>query len=141
MEELRTQAAELGIASRVKLPGWQDPPDAFYGLADVFVCPSRHEPLGNVILEAWNHAVPVVSTRSDGALELIEDGVTGLLCDCKDAVGMAAAVQQLMEAADADRRNMAAAGNARLHEHYGQARIVEQYLTLYRDLLKEKIRA
>lgn len=140
MEELQAQAGELGIEKRVRLLGWQDPPDVFYGLADVFVCPSRHEPLGNVILEAWNHAVPVVSTRSDGALELIEDGATGLLCDCKDGAGMAAEIRRVLEAAEADRRGMAAAGNARLHEKYGQAGIVGQYLTLYRDLLAEKRR-
>lgn len=141
MDDLKSQAAALGIGDRVKLLGWQDPPDAFYGIADVFVCPSRHEPLGNVILEAWNHALPVVSTRSDGAMELIEDGATGLLCDCKDAAGMAAAIRASLEASDTDRMRMAAAGNARLHEKYGQARIVEQYLSLYRDLLGEKNRA
>jgi L-malate glycosyltransferase len=138
MERLRTQAEELGITSRVRFLGWQDPPDAFYGLADVFVCPSRHEPLGNVILESWNHTVPVVSTRSDGALELIEDGVTGLLCDCKDAAGMAAAIRQTLGATESDRGAMASAGNARLHQHYGQPIIVEAYLTLYRELLAEK---
>ena len=138
MADLQAQAARLGVADRVRFAGWQDPPDAFYALADIFVCPSRHEPLGNVILEAWNHAVPVVSTRSDGAIELIENGVTGLLCDCKDPKGMSAAIHQLLEATDTDRAAMAAAGNARLHAHYGQARIVEQYLSLYRDLLSEK---
>ncbi len=140
MDDLKSQAAALGIGSRVKLPGWQDPPDAFYGIADVFVCPSRHEPLGNVILEAWNHALPVVSTRSDGAMELIEDGATGLLCDCKDAAGMAAAIRTALEATDADRERMAAAGNARLHQQYGRDKIVNAYLALYHELLAEKTR-
>jgi glycosyltransferase involved in cell wall biosynthesis len=139
MNGLKAQAAELGIAARVRLLGWQDPPDAFYAMADVFVCPSRHEPLGNVILEAWNHSVPVVSTRSDGAMELIEDGVTGLLCDCKNPAGMANAIKELLEAAAMDRNRMAAAGNARLHEQYGQKKIVDSYLALYRDMLGEKI--
>jgi glycosyltransferase involved in cell wall biosynthesis len=138
MGDLKAQAAALGIEAQVKLLGWQDPPDAFYGLADVFVCPSRHEPLGNVILEAWNHAVPVVSTRSDGALELIDDGSNGLLCDCRDAPGMAAVIQRLLEASETDRQGMAAAGNARLHEHYGREKIVKSYLALYRDLLENK---
>jgi glycosyltransferase involved in cell wall biosynthesis len=46
-----------------------------------------------VLLEAWNHAVPVVSTRGDGALELIDDGSNGLLCDCRDADGMAVMIR------------------------------------------------
>ena len=108
------------------------------GAADVFVCPSRHEPLGNVILEAWNRMVPVVSTRSDGAIELIENGTTGLLCDCKDAPGMAAAIRRILEASEIDRAALASAGHARLHERYGQATIVNAYLTLYRALLAGK---
>jgi glycosyltransferase involved in cell wall biosynthesis len=135
LADLTALAEELGISPRVRLLGWQDPPDVFYNLAEVFVCPSRHEPLGNVILEAWNHSLPVVSTRSDGAMELIEDGVTGLLCDCKDDVGMAAAIRQILESDDATRAAMAKAGNECLHAKYGQAKIVEQYLSLYRDML------
>jgi glycosyltransferase involved in cell wall biosynthesis len=136
--ELEAQAQELGISERVRMLGWQDPPDVFYGLADAFVCPSRHEPLGNVILEAWNHQLPVVSTRSDGAQELIEEGVTGLLCDCKDDAAMAAAIRELLEASAAARETMAKAGHARLQAHYGQRSIVDRYLSLYRELLAEK---
>ena len=138
MDKLRDLAAELGIASRVRMLGWQDPPDVFFELADVFVCPSRHEPLGNVILEAWNHSLPLVSTRSDGALELIEDGVTGLLCDRKDEKGMAEAIQQVLTASDSDRYAMGKAGNACLNARYGKDTIVDSYLSLYRDLLVEK---
>jgi len=138
MGMLRELAAELGIESRVRMIGWQDPPDMFYELADVFVCPSRHEPLGNVLLEAWNHSVPLVSTRSDGALELIEDGVTGLLCDCKDEKGMAEAIQQILSASDSDRAAMGTAGNACLNALYGKDTIVSAYLDLYRSLLAEK---
>jgi glycosyltransferase involved in cell wall biosynthesis len=118
--------------------GWQNPPDAFYALADLFVCPSRHEPLGNVILEAWNHSVPVVSTRSDGAMELIEEGRTGLLCDCKDDAGMADAIVQALDAPASNRESLAAAGNRELQAKYGQAAIVEQYLDLYARVLAMK---
>ncbi len=138
MANLRILAAELGIEARVRMLGWQDPPDGFYGLADVFICPSRHEPLGNVILEAWNHSVPVVSTRSDGAMELIEDGSTGLLCDCKDAVGMAAGIEQILSATDAERAEMGRAGKVCLNARYGRDAIVTAYLDLYRDLLAVK---
>ncbi len=136
---LEHQARELGISDRVRMLGWQDPPDAFYRIADGFVCPSRHEPLGNVILEAWNHALPVVSTRSDGALELIEHGQTGLLCEGKNPQDLAERLQEMLEAPAAARQAMAAAGNARLQAHYGQATIVQQYLALYRELLAERL--
>lgn len=135
---LHALARELGIEPRVRMLGWQDPPDVYYGLADVFVCPSRHEPLGNVILEAWNHSLPVVSTRSDGALELIEDGTTGTLCECKDADGLAAAIRGVLETSAAARTAMGAAANACLRARYGQDFIVERYLSLYREMLAGK---
>lgn len=44
-------------------------PNALYGLADVFICLSRDEPLGNVNMEAWIHCPPVVSTRTHSATD------------------------------------------------------------------------
>jgi L-malate glycosyltransferase len=139
-QALEILATELGISEHVRMLGWQDPPDVFYNLTDVFVCPSRHEPLGNVILEAWNHFLPVVSTRSDGALELIEDGVTGLLCDYKDDEAMATLIRELLEAPATTRAALGKAANTRLNQRYGQDIIVSRYRSLYGDLLKEKLR-
>jgi len=47
--------------------------------ADLIVCPSLHEPLGNVVIEAWSARLPVVATASDGPSALIEDGESGIL--------------------------------------------------------------
>lgn len=137
-DSLNSQAHELNQQHRVRWVGWQDPPDAFYALADVFVCPSRHEPLGNVILEAWNHALPVVSTRSDGAVELIQDDHTGLLCDCGDDAGMAAQIHKLLSASDEQRRSLGDAGQAYLQRHHSRSAILEAYLSLYDRLMAER---
>lgn len=136
LPKLQALAEELQITARVRFVGWQNPPDRFYALADAFICPSRHEPLGNVILEAWNHRLPVISTRNEGAQELIDEGETGLLCQLRDPADIAAAITRLWAATDTERAALAAAGNARLHERYGKRKIVEEYLTLYRDLLE-----
>ena len=50
--ELVKQTRRQAWGTRVHWAGWQSDPDPYYALADLFVCPSRHEPLGNVILEA-----------------------------------------------------------------------------------------
>jgi glycosyltransferase involved in cell wall biosynthesis len=47
--------------------------------ADLLVCPSLHEPLGNVVIEAWSAGLPVVATASDGPAGLITNGETGIL--------------------------------------------------------------
>jgi glycosyltransferase involved in cell wall biosynthesis len=137
-EALRALARELGQDDRVRWLGWQNPPDAGYALADVFVCPSRHEPLGNVILEAWNHRLPVVSTRTDGAVELIEDGRTGLLCACGDEQGMAGQIENLLEATDDQRRSLGEAGHSHLMSRYSRDVILAAYFALYDSLMAER---
>lgn len=91
--DLKALNDNLGLRERVCWLGWQSRPDAFYCLADVFVCPFRHETLGNVILEAWNYGLPVVATKTPGALELVEDRRSGLLVPlqgCRCARGLPA---------------------------------------------------
>ena len=133
--ELKSLAAQLQLESRVRWLGWQDPPDAFYGLTDVFICPSRDEPLGNVILEAWNHGLPVVSTRTHGATELIEDGCTGLLLPIQSPEDLAGCIQDLLGATPSQRADFGSAGRRFLQANFSKAAIVAAYLSLYDRLL------
>jgi glycosyltransferase involved in cell wall biosynthesis len=76
---LERLAARLGITGRVRFLGWRDDVPCLLARADLLVCPSLHEPLGNVVIEAWSAGVPVVATASDGPAGLIEDGESGIL--------------------------------------------------------------
>lgn len=135
--ELRALAETLELSQRLRWLGWQDPPDACYALAEVFVCPSREEPLGNVILEAWRRGLPVVSTATAGALELIEEGRTGLLCPLGNPEALAARIRELLEANAADRHALGQAGHDFLNAHFGKSAIVDAYLDLYERLGQE----
>jgi glycosyltransferase involved in cell wall biosynthesis len=77
--QLERLATRLGITDRVRFLGWRDDVPALMASADVLVCPSLHEPLGNVVIEAWSAGLPVVATASDGPAGLITDGETGIL--------------------------------------------------------------
>ena len=69
-EELKRRAEELGVSDRLVLVGALKPgsPELIkeYCNADVFVLPSRHEPFGIVILEAWAAGLPVVASDVGG---------------------------------------------------------------------------
>jgi glycosyltransferase involved in cell wall biosynthesis len=136
-DRLKALAADLGLQSRVRWLGWQQP-DPFYALANLFVCPSRHEPLGNVILEAWNHRLPVVSTATDGALELVEDGRTGLLAPCAEPAALACRIADALGATEADRKGLGEAGRAWLQSRFSREAVVGAYLDLYRRLMAER---
>jgi len=56
---------------RVLLAGFRTDVKAYYQAFDLFVCPSRREPLGRVVLEALDAGTPVLATATDGPSELL----------------------------------------------------------------------
>ena len=70
----------LGLADAVNLQGFVVHPAPYYARADLFVLSSTHEGFGNVIVEALDHGVPVVSTDCpNGPREILYDGKYGTL--------------------------------------------------------------
>ncbi len=120
---------------RLRLPGWVADPDMWYRASDVFVCPSREEPLGNVILEAWSHGLPVVATRTAGPLELITEGHDGLLVEAGDAKQLADALLRLLRGAEDERLLLGRNGRARVAADHAEDVIVRAYMNLYEDLV------
>jgi len=133
--QLKIQAVSEGVADRVVWPGWQAQPDPFYALADIFVCPSRHEPLGNVILEAWSHSKAVCSTLTHGARELIEHEKNGILVPCEDTGKMTEALRQMLLASESSIRALGDQGFHEIINNFSRDSVVNEYLELYRKLL------
>lgn len=131
---LEAAARRLGIAERVRFLGWQDDPAPYFSSADVIAVPSRHEPLGNVVLEAWAYGVPVVATASQGPRFLIDDGRDGLIVPVEDVGAMAGTLGRTL--ADKPlRARLAAEGRAKLAAHFSEAAVVAQYLSLFERVL------
>jgi len=131
--ELQALAASLGVKPRVRFLGWRDDSAALFAAADVFVCPSRHEPLGNVVIEAWAHRVPVVAADSEGPGTLLENQANGLLVPVEDAETMGAAVRHLLDHPDLAGR-LAAAGRAAFEAQFTEAKVVARYLEFFQQV-------
>lgn len=72
--------------------------EKYYGMADIFILPSRYEPFANVCLEAMACGLPVVTTITNGASELIEEGVNGfVLEDWNDSESLAEIIRRLRD--------------------------------------------
>jgi glycosyltransferase involved in cell wall biosynthesis len=116
---LERLASRLGIADRVRFLGWREDVPALLASADLLVCPSLHEPLGNVVIEAWSAGLPVVATASDGPAGLIEDGESGVLVPLPGEPGggaeaLARAIERV--AADPELRIRLGRGGRRAYE-------------------------
>ena len=130
--KLKAMAQALGVQHRVRFLGWRTDPSALYRAADVCVFPSRYEPLGNVVIQAWAHGLPVVAAASQGPRALIEDGRDGLLAPIDDADALAAGVRRLLAeprlAADFKAR-----GLGRVAAEFSEDAVVGQWKALFSD--------
>ena len=68
---LQRLAGELGLKDRVKFLGWRNDRASLFKTADLCVYPSREEPFGNVVVEAWACGTPLVTTASTGPRWLV----------------------------------------------------------------------
>ena len=135
LEGLQRMAGELGVGDQVHFVGRlsrQDVASAMAG-ATAFVMPSRLEPFGIVVLEAWRAGVAVVATNRGGAPEFVDDGETGVLVDPFDTRGFAAALTGLLSD-DVRRLAIGRAGHDRVRA-FDWTLITEQYRRLYASIV------
>jgi glycosyltransferase involved in cell wall biosynthesis len=114
-DELRGQAARLGIEADVRFVGWlpREQLEGLYRAAALFVFPSRYEGFGLPVLEAMARGVPVACGRTRAVLEVAGDAA--LVFDHDSATEIAGAMHSLL----ADRElagRLAEAGRRRAAE-------------------------
>lgn len=95
--ELRTLASGLGLDDIATVTGYRQDAAAVAGAADVATLTSDREALGLVLLEAMAAGTPVIGTAVGGIPEVVQDGITGLLVEPRDAQALAAAISRLLD--------------------------------------------
>lgn len=128
--DLEVLAHKLMVADRVRFLGGREDVADLMASADMLVFPSRIEPFGNFVVEAWARGLPVVAAASAGPHWLIEDGVNGLLAPLGDAAALAGAIRRLL-ADPALGGRLAVAGRARFLADFTEAAVTERYTTLF----------
>ena len=92
-------AQKLGIAGRTHFVGGQKDVRPYYGCSDVFALPTLYDPFPNAALEALACGLPVLTSPSSGAAELI-DANCGAVVDALNSAAQAAALDQLLTNVD-----------------------------------------
>ena len=136
LDALKQLAQDEGVADRVRFAGWVDEPIHYVAASDLFCMPSRHEPLGNVVLEAWKAGVPTVSTRSEGPSWYMKDGDNGLLVDIDDLDALVDAINRVRADPGLGSRLVANA-NRTLDAMFSKERIVDFYIAAFQGHIDE----
>jgi len=134
LDRARGLAADLGIQERVEFLGAIHDVPRVLAQLDLFVLPSEYESFGLAALESMACGVPVISTRTGGVPELVEQGVSGFLCPVGDPECMARPALELRP--DSERhRAMGRAARERALEHFPLERAVARYESYYHEVL------
>jgi glycosyltransferase involved in cell wall biosynthesis len=134
-EQLQAMARELGIAERVRWHGFCEDVGGLYRGADGVVLASRWEGLPVCLMEAGAAGLPVVTTATAGAMEVVSDG-TGVLVDGDADDALAKAMLRVMAMPEEDRRRMGDAARAHVLVRFSKERMVAGYESVYRDVLR-----
>jgi glycosyltransferase involved in cell wall biosynthesis len=86
------------------------------------------------VLEALAAGVPVLAAKSGGLPDLIEDGVTGLLCDPSDSDNMRAGVSKLLDDASLARA-MADKARQQARERHHPLVVARRHVEIYQEVL------
>jgi glycosyltransferase involved in cell wall biosynthesis len=131
---LEALARSLGIEKRVRFLGWRTDRAGLFKAADLVVYPSRKEPFGNVVVEAWGYGVPLVTTASIGPKWLTRPGEDAIVTPIDDEAAFADGIVQVISSPELAAK-LAANGRARVAAEFSESAIVRQYLDLF-----EKVR-
>jgi glycosyltransferase involved in cell wall biosynthesis len=133
VDELRATIDALGLSDRVVLTGHRADVPALMAACDIFAMPSFGEPFGLVFAEAMAMERPVVALASGGALEVVVQGVTGMLSEPGDLDGLTANLDALL--ADPERRRrLGAAGRRRVEQSFTIQRMTHEVAEVYREI-------
>src|SRR5207248_3149227 len=128
------RAVDYGVRDAIAFIGEQHDLVPWLSAADLFLLPSQEESFGLAALEAMACEVPVVASRVGGLPEVIDDGVTGYLCEPDVISGMAdRGTAVLVDPELRARIGRAAATSVR--ERFCTELIVPHYEQCYRDVL------
>ena len=133
---LEAQIKAQRMDERIKLLGWRNDRIALIQMADFVVCPSRIEPFGKTIIDAWAAGKPVIAADAVGPSTLITPGETGLIVRRGDDEAMARAMQQMIDFPDL-RFKLGAAGRDAYNDEFSREQFVGQMMAIYQRVIEE----
>jgi glycosyltransferase involved in cell wall biosynthesis len=131
---LESLIAGMNLRESVAMPGWRDDIAAALSSLTLFVSAARSEPFGLSIVEAMAAGLPIVATASEGAREIIEEGVTGKLVPVEDPESLAKVISDLLDDPD-ERLRLGRNAQVAARQRFSLARMASDTERVYREVL------
>lgn len=100
----------------------------FIELADCVVLPSYREGTPRTLLEAASSSKPIVATNVPGCNQVVEDKITGLLCNIKDSEDLAAKMRSMANYDDETLKTMGINGRRKMEAEFDESIVIDKYL-------------
>ena len=107
----------------------------FIAEADCIVLPSYREGTSNILLEAASMEKPIITTKTTGCKETVEDEVTGFLCKVKDAEDLADKMEKMYLLSEEDRKTMGRKGRQKIIKEFDKQIVINAYLKAIHEIL------
>ena len=133
---VREQAISLGIQDKVKLLGNQRRVADLLSMSDLKLLLSEKESFGLVLLEAMACGVPVIGTNVGGIPEVIQEGVSGYICELGDITSIAEKAVEILTN-ESLHKEMSENAIRSANEDFHQEKIVKMYEEIYQKALNE----
>ena len=131
---LEQLSREQQVSGRIRFLGWRNDRASLYAAADICVYPSREEPFGNVVVEAWSCGTPLITTATAGPSWLVRDNEDALLVPAESVGALTNALRSLLNSREL-RERLVVAGKRRVADEFSQPAIVKRYAETFRGLM------
>ena len=126
---------KYNLKKRVKIFNWTDDISAFLNSASVLICPSRHEPFGNIIIDGWAHKIPVIAANVSGPGNLIKEKVNGLKFEKNDIFDLVKKIKEIQKNKKLKEKIIKNAFEE-YNKKFKQELIVKKYISFFKKIIK-----
>ena len=109
----------------------------FIAKADCIVLPSYREGTSNILLEAASMEKPAITCNTTGCKEIVEDGVTGYLCEVKNGPDLADKMEKMLLLSPEQREVMGKKAREKIIREYDKEIVLKAYLKAIDDVSRK----
>ena len=126
------------ITNKISYLGHNDDIRSYLKTVDCVVLPSYREGLSRILLESAAMAVPIITADVPGCRELIDDGVTGLLCKVRDSTDLFLKMSKMVSFSVEKRKEMGDFGRLHVIHNFSNEIVLAKYKAALSDIFRRE---